>query len=232
MHATNRRLPEDATNVYTKAGLHAYDALVMGVFAKQVWDCHPDNFLAHYRRHLTSNHAEIGIGTGYCLDHCGFRTSSPRLALIDLQPNCLEYCAKRLARFRPETHWHDARQPMRFEIRHFDSIAICGLLHCLPGDMRRKCEVFDALQPIAAPGTRIFGYTLVSDAIRHRARRRYAHRCLNHLRIIQNMDDKAADLSRELSHRFVSSSVESVGCIAFFSGTVPQRTATPGDASC
>jgi len=223
MHSMSERWTDPATRIYTQRSLRLYDTLVMGVFADRVWDCPAANFLAHYRQHLTSNHAEIGVGTGYCLDHCRFPAPNPRLALIDLQPNCLAYSARRLARYQPQTYVHDAREPMRLGIERFDSIALCGVLHCLPGGMGEKARVFDALEPIVAPGATIFGYTLVSDRVHDRALCRWVHRGLNRLRIIDNTEDRSSDLHAELSRRFVSPRVESIGCIAFFSVVAASR---------
>jgi hypothetical protein len=81
----------DSIKAYTKLGLHLYDPLIVKVVAPHVWGCRPDILVDHYRQHVTSNHADIGVGTGYFLDRCGFDSARPRLALIDLQPNCLAY---------------------------------------------------------------------------------------------------------------------------------------------
>ena len=129
MHTGHHR-PPDSIKIYSRAGLRLYDALVMGVLARHVWDCPADAFVEHYRRHITSNHADIGVGTGYCLDHCVFDTANPRLTLIDLQPNCLEYAARRLARYRPQVLVHDVLQPMPEVVDRFDSVGIGGVLHC------------------------------------------------------------------------------------------------------
>src|SRR5690349_1665806 len=94
--------PPDSIKVYSPAGLRLYDWLVMGVFARHVWACPADRLVAHYRAHVTANHADIGVGTGYCLDRCGLHLSRPRLVLVDLEANCLDYAARRLARFGPQ----------------------------------------------------------------------------------------------------------------------------------
>jgi hypothetical protein len=222
MRSTQTRSP-DSIRAYTKAGLRVYDALVMGVLAEHVWGCRPDTFIDHYRKHVTSTHADIGVGTGYCLDRCEFDTPNPTLALIDLQPACLEYAAKRLARYRPQTYVRDVLQPLRTDGRRFESIALGGVLHCLSGDMQQKGRVFDALEPLTRGGSKIFGYTLVRDVVERRARSRLLHHVLNRMRIISNAGDRASDLRRELSSRFVSCNVEQVGCIE---ATAMNRTVT------
>ncbi|MBB6096377.1 hypothetical protein HNQ60_005299 [Povalibacter uvarum] len=206
----------DGIKAYTRLGLHLYDPLIVGVLARYVWDCPAEAFIDHYRQHVTGNHADIGVGTGYCLDRCGFDTPEPRIGLIDLQPNCLEFTANRLARYRPQVYLRDACRPL-VGIDPFDSIALGGILHCLPGDMAQKCRVFDSLRPICRSGARIFGFTLVNDAIPDRTARRLAYRGLNGLRVINCMSDTAEELRQSLAARYVEHTVELIGCFAFFS---------------
>ena len=210
---------------YSRVGLQLYDALVMGVFAERVWGCSPTRLLDHYRTHLTANHADIGVGTGYCLDRCGRRFDRARLALIDLQPNCLRHAAERLARFQPRCYVQDVLQPLHgIEGPSFESIALGGVLHCLAGDVAAKSVVFDNLAPLTASGTLIFGYTLVSNDVRRRARTRAVHGLLNRARVIDNRGDRLIDLQAALSTRFVDCRIDLVGCMALFSAVVPVRT--------
>lgn len=217
------RIP-DSIKAYSKLGLGVYDPLVMYGLLKHVWGCSPQDLVDHYRKHVTSNHADVGVGTGYCLDRCGLDSPSPRLVLIDLQPNCLEYVARRIARYRPQTYVRDVLQPIRdIPGGRFDSIALGGVLHCLAGDLRHKSKVFDILASLGRGGTKIFGYTLVSDDVSSRSRRRLVHRLLNHLRVVDNSNDRLADLHRELAARFIGCRVEAIGCMALFSAIVPHR---------
>ena len=101
----------DSIKAYSPLGLAFYDALIMNGLAPHVWDCPSGRLVDHYREHLSPNHADVGVGTGYCLDRAGVELK--RLALIDLQPHCLEHTARRLARFRPECHRRDVLQPLR-----------------------------------------------------------------------------------------------------------------------
>jgi hypothetical protein len=212
----------DSIKAYSKLGLRAYDPLIMCGLLRHVWSCEPADLVAHYREHVTSNHADVGVGTGYCLDRCGFDVPRPRLALIDLNPNCLAYTARRLARYRPLTYVRDVLAPIRdIPEAPFNSIALGGILHCLSGDLREKSRVFDHLSSIAGTGTKIFGYTLVSDDVPLRSRRRLAHRILNRLQVVDNTSDFAADLHDALSSRFIDCRVEPIGCMALFSAIVP-----------
>ncbi len=222
----------DPVGIYSPGGLHLYDSFVMGLLADHVWGCRTEHFVDTYREHLRSTHADIGVGTGYCIDRCKPGPTS-RLALIDLRPSCLDYCARRLERFDPETFVRDAREPIQIDAHRFESIGLGGLLHSLPGKMRDKGVVFDALLPIAAPGAVVFGYTLVRDGAHRTVRRRLMHRLLNGLRIIDNDHDHMADLAAELGRRFTNCRLRLVGNVAFFSAVVrsnPIFKHSPGDA--
>jgi hypothetical protein len=210
--------PANSIKAYTRLGLHVYDPLIVNLVAPRVWDCSPDALVEHYRKHVTSNHADVGVGTGYFLDRCGFDSSQPRLALIDLQANCLEHAARRLARYRPQTYVRDALRPIEgVPGGPFDSITLGGIIHCLAGDLSQKSRIFDTVAPLARAGTKIFGYTLVYDGVSLRARRRLVHGVLNRLRVVDNKNDRLCDLHRELSTRFTDCKVETIGCMALFS---------------
>jgi len=208
----------DSIKAYSRLGLALYDPLIMEGIAPWVWGCPPQVLVDHYRDHMTGNHADIGVGTGYCIDRAG--VSLARLALIDLQPNCLEYTARRLRRFAPRCYWRDVLQPIRgIEGPRFDSIALNGVLHCLAGEFAHKARAFDNLARLAQPGTKIFGCTLVSDRPdqRWKWRRRVAHALLNRLRVIDNRRDFVADLHAALTTRFDRTEIQLVGCMALFS---------------
>lgn len=221
MHPTRPHLP-DSIKAYTQLGLHLYDPLIVNLVAPRIWGCDPEILVDHYREHVTSNHADIGVGTGYFLDHCGFESPNPRLALIDLQPNCLAYTTRRLARYRPHPYLRDVLRPIdEIDGGPFDSIALGGIIHCLSGDLTQKSQVFDTIAPLTRAGTRIFGYTLVYDGVPDRFRRVLVHPLLNSLRVIDNRNDRLSDLRRALRARFIDCNVELVGCMALFSATVP-----------
>ncbi len=221
----------DPAGIYTPAGLRLYDSLVMGLLASSVWGCPAEHFVDCYRENLRPSHADIGVGTGYCIDHCETGPTE-RLALIDLRETCLVHCARRLERFEPETFIRDARMPILIDARRFDSIGLGGLLHSLPGDMRDKGDVFDAIAPIAAPGAVVFGYTLVRDGAHQTLPRRLTHQLLNGLRVIDNDRDHMADLAAELSRRFTDCRLRLIGNVAFFSASVRSKPIfkhSPGD---
>lgn len=214
MSTTTTSAVRDAIKAYTRPNLKIYDAVTMGFLAHAVWRCPASLFVNHYNSLVSANHAEIGVGTGYCLDRC--RADIDRLALFDLNPNCLDFAAKRLARFRPTVHVRNVLDPVYSSAGPFSSIALSGVLHCLPGSMADKGRVFDNLKPILIRDSVVFGYTLVSDAGVLRPPAKLVRSLLNRSGVINNYGDTSDGLRHELRQRFDSVVVTRAGAFAFF----------------
>lgn len=90
--------------VYSKGALKVYDWVVLGISNRFIWKCPTPGLEAHYNKHLSANHLDVGVGTGYFLDRCRFRSARPRVALMDLNPEALAFAAQRIARYQPETY--------------------------------------------------------------------------------------------------------------------------------
>jgi 2-polyprenyl-3-methyl-5-hydroxy-6-metoxy-1,4-benzoquinol methylase len=203
--------------VYTKRMLNAYDLLVLGLSNSLIWKCPTQRLVEHYNRHVTANHLDVGVGTGYFLDRCKFPLPTPRVALMDLNRNSLDYAAQRIARYKPETYIRNVLEPISIATK-FDSVGINYLLHCLPGSIESKSVAFDHLKKLMNPGAVIFGSTLLHGGV---ARNWLAKRLMdfyNGKGIFSNENDDLDGLKRALGQRFRSVSVEIVGCVAVFSG--------------
>jgi 2-polyprenyl-3-methyl-5-hydroxy-6-metoxy-1,4-benzoquinol methylase len=204
--------------VYTKRMLNAYDFLVLGLSNSLIWKCPTQRLVEHYNRHVTANHLDVGVGTGYFLDRCKFPSPTPRVALMDLNRNSLDYAAQRIARYRPETYLRNVLEPISMDAPKFESVGINYLLHCLPGSIDSKAVAFDHLKKLMNPGAVIFGSTLLQGGV---ARSWLAKRLMdfyNGKGIFSNENDDLDGLKRALGQRFRSVSVEIVGCAALFSG--------------
>ena len=212
--------------------------LVMDLLAEARVGLPPaDTFVEHYREHVTSNHADIGVGTGYCLDRCGFDSPNPRLALIDLQPNCLEYAARRLARYRPRTYVRDvlqpdARMPVAASIRSLSaasstaSQATCGTR---AGSSTRS-------EPLANSGIEDLRLHAWSATTSRRAPQRAVASARSQL-ACESSTTRVTELS-DLARRTLDPvrrvpASRQVGCMAFFSAVVPDpsRIASQSEVS-
>jgi hypothetical protein len=151
---------------YTKRSLAVYDLAILGYFSRVAWRCPARRVLDHYNAHVSGNHLDVGVGTGYFLDRCTYPSTQPRLALMDLNTACLEVAADRVARYRPKIYEANVLEPMTIDTEKFDSIGMNYLLHCAPGTIRTKAVVFEHLKALANPGATVFGATLLHDGVR------------------------------------------------------------------
>jgi SAM-dependent methyltransferase len=204
--------------VYSKRLLNAYDFLVLGVSNRFIWRCPTPRLLAHYNRHVTANHLDVGVGTGYFLDRCRFPTPSPRIALMDLNPNSLEFAARRIARYSPETYVRNVLEPIADPPAKFDSVGVNYLLHCLPGTIESKAAVFDHLLPLMNPGGVIFGSTLLQGGVRRNWAAKRLMKFYNAKGVFTNTQDDLDGLDRELRRRFQNVTIETIGSAAVFVG--------------
>lgn len=219
MHTITRT--RDGARIYSPLLLFLYDFLIMRVLTPYVWKCPAYHYSDLYRRHMSHNHADIGVGTGYMLDRCQHAPHEQRIALFDLQRNCLEYTAQRIARFAPEIYQCDAIQPIITGARRFDSIALGGILHCIPGGFRKKGRVFDNIAPLLNAGATVFGYTILNRGVRKTILSRLTYFMLNQLKVINGIDDSAEQLSEELHQRFQCVEMRLIGCVAVFVARTP-----------
>jgi len=82
--------------VYTKQTLAVYDFVVLGISNRFLWKCPTRRLEEHYNKHVTANHLDVGVGTGYFLDRCRFPSPTPRIALMDLNTDSLEFASQRM----------------------------------------------------------------------------------------------------------------------------------------
>jgi len=204
--------------IYSKSMLGIYDWFVLGFSNRLIWKCPSKHISALYDRHVTSNHLDVGVGTGYFLDRCRFPNDHPRLGLMDLNANCLDAAGRRMARYHPEVYRANILDPIGLDISRFDSISLTYLLHCLPGTIKTKSAVFRHLKPLLNPGGVMFGATLLSEG----GYRSWAAKRLmafyNSKGIFTNDHDDLQGLRVVLSEHFTTVTVDVVGYAAMFSG--------------
>lgn len=203
--------------VYSPFVLRAYDLLVHGFSNRCAWKCPTATLRELFQQHLTGNHLDVGVGTGYFLDRVPFPTSSPRLVLLDANPHCLASTAGRLARYRPECWQADLLQPLALGSREpFDSVSLNYVLHCLPGRMEDKGIVLDHLQPLMKPEGVLFGATLLGQGTSQNWLARRLMSAYNRRGIFGNRDDTLDALQTIFASRFADVRITVHGCAALF----------------
>jgi hypothetical protein len=110
--------------VYAKQNLALYDFVVLGVSNRLVWKCPTQRLLDLYNKNVKANHLDAGVGTGYFLDQCHCPSSTPRIALMDLNSNTLEFASQRIARYKPEIYRRNVLDPISLDGEKFDPLGI------------------------------------------------------------------------------------------------------------
>ena len=180
---------------YTQRVLSFYE-LSVSLNSTLFWRCGRKRMVRLYDEHVSARHLDIGVGTGLLMDRCSFPSDSPRITLMDLNPNSLAAASKRLSRYRPATHRASALEPFGLPERSFESIGLAYLLHCLPGAIAEKGIVFDHCREVLAPGGTVFGGTVLNGGVRHTALSRAAMRSFNRKRVFTNLEDDLDGLER------------------------------------
>lgn len=204
--------------VYNRATLLAYDFWVLGVSNRWAWQCPTADLVAHFDRHAGRRHLDIGVGTGYLLDHCRFPAGAPEVVLADLNPASLAAAARRIAHLRPRTHRVNVLEPFALPEAPFDSVSMNYLLHCLPGPLADKAPALRHAAAQLRPGGTLFGATILGDEAGHNGFGRLLMRAYNARGIFGNRGDTAAGLRALLEQVLQDVELRVVGKVALFSG--------------
>ena len=206
--------------IYSKRVLKTYDFIVLGVSNRLIWQCSTQRQAEHYNRYLTANHLDVGVGTGYYLEHAHFPSPTPRVALMDLNQNSLAFASQRIIKYSPQSYLCNVLEPISIDGEKFDSVGINYLLHCLPGNIESKAVIFDHLKALMNPNAVLFGTTLLQGDVPRSWLAKRLMAVYNKKGIFSNAQDNLDSLNSALTQRFRDVSVEVVGCGALFSGRV------------
>jgi len=212
--------------VYSKRVLRVYDFVVLGVSNRFIWKCPTQRLEQHYNQHITANHLDVGVGTGYFLDRCRFPSQSPRIALMDLNENALEFASQRIARYKPETYRRNVLEPISVDAARSDSVGINYLLHCVPGPIESKAVAFDHLKGLMNPNAVLFGSTLLQGGVGRNWLSKRPINTYNTRGIFSNRHDDLDGLKRALNQRLREVAVEVVGCAPCSRVAFRERRAT------
>jgi hypothetical protein len=217
---------EAGQRVYTPLMLRGYDAFVLGFSNRFVWRCPSSEMLERYDTHVGAHHLDVGVGTGWFLDHCSWPVERPQITLLDLNENSLSAASDRIRRFAPVTVQANVLGPVDLGDARFDSIGANFVLHCLPGGLKWKAAtVASNLRPYLASGGVVFGSTILGRGVAHNALGRRLMRVYNRKRIFSNLEDDEKGLEQGLASELTDVEIEVVGVVALFAG---RRRTSPG----
>jgi hypothetical protein len=210
---------EAGQRIYTPLVLRAYDLVVLGFSNRFAWRCRSATMLERYERYVGRRHLDLGVGTGWYLDHCTWPDEQPEITLLDLNENSLSVAARRLARYAPRTVRANVLDPLPLGDSRFGSAAANYLLHCLPGPIESKAAALAAnVSPYLEPGGVLFGSTILGCGVPHTKIGRRLMRVYNAKGIFSNSDDDELGLERGLTSWLKDVRIEVAGAVALFAG--------------
>jgi Methyltransferase domain len=210
---------EAGQRVYTPFTLRVYDLFVLGFSNRFVWRCRSSKMLERYDSHVGERHLDVGVGTGWFLDHCSWPVESPQITLLDLNENSLSAASNRIRRYAPATVQANVLDPVGLGDARFDSIGANFLFHCLPGELEWKATtVASNLRPYLASGGVLFGSTILGRGVTHNLLGRRLMRLYNRKGIFSNIEDDREGLERALASHVNDLEIEVIGTVALFTG--------------
>ncbi len=209
---------------YTPTFLKIYDPVVLGLFTRVVWRCPTPRLVEEYRQHVHPRHLDVGPGTGYFLGRAGLPDGSP-VTLLDPNAHVLVHAAQRLHRLDITTVEADVCKPLPID-GPFDSAALAGVIHCLPGPLSRKAGAVANVAAVLAPTGVLFGSSILGTSGSQTWLSRRALDVLNRRGTFDNLGDTEAGLSEILRASFDHVELETIGSMAIFAAANPRTIAS------
>lgn len=205
---------------YTPFFLRIYDPVVLGFFTRFVWRCPTTLLVERYRRHIRARHLDVGPGTGYFLERAGLPAGTP-VTILDPNTNVLDYASRRLQRLDITAVEADVSKPLPLP-GTFDSAALHGVIHCLPGPLSRKAEAVANVAAVLAPTGVLFGASILGPSGAHTWLSRKLLDANNRRGVFGNLGDTQDGLGEILGASFEQVELETVGSMAIFVATKPR----------
>ena len=208
--------------VYTPIMLKLYNLWVLEISNQFIWRCPRAKQLEQFNKYISSNHLDIGVGTGYYLKSCKM-PPQPKVSLMDLNLNCLNEAKETLLKneIAATTYHADIfkKQPALSE--KFSSISMNYLLHCLPGNMQiKEACIYNAISMLQPYGI-LFGATILADKNFHTTASQFLCNFYNKKGIFSNQEDSHEALLQVLNKHLNDVNVSVIGCVAVFKGVKP-----------
>jgi SAM-dependent methyltransferase len=208
--------------VYSPLVLRLYDWWVLGVSNRYAWECSTrEVLLPFFSKHVGIRHLDVGVGTGFYTAKCALPAQA-RVTLMDLNMDSLRAARRRLERDSTELVQHDVMNPLPYSVcQGMDSISMFYLLHCLPGTMADKSQVFGNLKSHLSPHGVLYGATILGESIGHNGFGKRLMAIYNRKGIFGNQHDTSAGLEHALTQHFGTVRVWVEGKVALFEARQP-----------
>jgi len=250
--ATSSSLDDDTkekrslgARIYSHWTLKIYDFWVLGISNSYAWRCPTSSILLpFFKANFSSNHLDVGVGTGYfpaaaVSNQSATSEADPneiqRITLVDLNPNCLSAAAGRIGAAEPtlpvRAFVADAFEPLPLQSgnneagkdeavgrERFDSISLFYLLHCLPGPCAAKARIFENLKTHLTEEGALYGTTILGQGenIRFNWFGRALMWIYNQKGVFDNCGDTEKLFIEALEKNFEEVEAKVVGCVLLF----------------
>jgi SAM-dependent methyltransferase len=205
---------------YTPFFLTISDPVILGFFTRVVWRCPTTVLVDRYRRHIGPRHLDVGPGTGYFLERAGLPEGSP-VTILDPNTNVLDHATRRLQGLDITAVEADVLKPLPIT-GPFDSAALNGVIHCLPGPLTRKAGAIANVAAVLAPHGVLFGGSILGTLGPQTRLSRIVLNANNRRGTFDNLGDTQEGLREILGASFERVEMETVGSFAIFAATEPR----------
>lgn len=217
-------LPASASP-YNGLTLRLYDTFVLNFTSPLAWGCRKETISDLYRAHVSSRHAEIGVGSGYFLRGLATKEQWESLTLIDPNRAALSFAKKRLPAAPVTGHCADILRRETLPSERFKSIAANYLLHCLPGPIASKEVAVRNLASLLVDDGILFGATVLGASDRHNTLGRAVLKVCNRTGAFGNLDDSREGLQELLGRYFETVEIKLERTVAIFIASRPKSSA-------
>lgn len=207
MHPTQKI----AQLIFSTMSHRFYDFIVYRFISPYIWQCDTESIVKRYRQNLSNNHMEVGVGTGFLIKRSKPACQQFSLTLMDFNKSCLFKSADYLHEYHPDLQLQNILEPFQQNRKHYDSIGMNYMLHCVPGNFVTKAVVFDHVYNALNHGGVFFGMTLLNKGSHRNTLSKMLMKCLNTFRIFTNQNDNLDDFVTALRQRFNNAEISIQG---------------------
>lgn len=193
-----------------------YDIGLYRFVTGRFWRCPTERLMDNYADNISDNHLEIGVGSGYFLEHTLCADFLRRLVLLDLNRRCLTKSAARLRSYAPRVRHHNILEPLAPTEPGFTSVGMNYVLHCIPGGFWNNQCIFRHVRAILEEGGVFFGATLIAHPLQKGILSWLLMKLLNAIGIFSNTRHSIADLKSTMETFFSEVEISMVGSAAVF----------------
>jgi SAM-dependent methyltransferase len=154
------------------------------------------------------------------VERAGLPAGTP-VTIVDPNVNVLDDASRRLRALDITALEADVLKPHPLD-GPFDSAALHGVIHCLPGPLSRKAVAVANVAAVLAPTGVLFGASILGPSGPHTWLSRRILDANNRRGIFDNLGDTEEGLREILGASFEQVELETVGSMAIFAATNPR----------